>query len=795
MLSKARERLEHAAGLDPLSLLSARNPDLDELVAPPDACDEPVEADEDAPLALLTGEKMLMKLPKCALEAALGGALVHGQVIMTTFEIRFLVERWSSPADEQAHAHLPPSFYRVPLASIDKIEHRRALDGVIRVSMGLKDARTMKLVLTATSQVENAIKVLLTYAFPGRIELLFAFNHRLRPRGAEEDAEDAEGAMGHRLFDVMREFERQGVLRPRRLIHEAGECMMPAPWRVSHANEGHRLCGSYPSLLVVPAECDDTMLAEVAAFRSEGRLPTLSWGSSTTAASIWRSSQPKVGVAGASSPADERMLTAIALAGTLPADASARPADGPAIERSKSVCHIVDCRPRSNATANKLTGHGYESAANYPYCSLSFWNIGNIHVMRESLAALVALAHSDGRPSSGAGALASASGVGTAGEIDSAWLSAVESTGWLSHVRQLLAAAHHVVEMVSTRHAPVLVHCSHGWDRTAQVCALAQLLLDPYFRTLDGFATLIEKEFVSFGHPFQQRLAHAAARGEKSRNDEQLAPIMLQWLDAVWQLTTLFPSHFEFGSPLLCCIADHLISGRFGTFLCDNEREREELRLRSRTPSLWEYVGKNRQIFTSAAYLRTPVAPTGVAPSLVPSPETNAPLMPPLSGLLRNVALWADYHLRFAHRPSILPLGYGFGTSAAAKPVASGTDFEVPWAPSSDAHWNEWLREAVAEGRQWRERASAVPRARAASMLRSLQDLPESEPEDQQPPPAPPPATAPSRSSEADHAQSETELREAHDEIRRLREEVAKLRVELDSRGGTQEGTPIGRDL
>ena len=43
MLSKAREKLEHAAGLDPLSLLTARNPDLDELVSPPDAGDEEVE--------------------------------------------------------------------------------------------------------------------------------------------------------------------------------------------------------------------------------------------------------------------------------------------------------------------------------------------------------------------------------------------------------------------------------------------------------------------------------------------------------------------------------------------------------------------------------------------------------------------------------------------------------------------------------------------------------------------------------------------------------------------------------
>lgn len=35
--------------------------------------------------------------------------------------------------------------------------------------------------------------------------------------------------------------------------------------------------------------------------------------------------------------------------------------------------------------------------------------------------------------------------------------------------------------------ASVLVHCSDGWDRTAQVCALGSLLMDPYYRTIKGF--------------------------------------------------------------------------------------------------------------------------------------------------------------------------------------------------------------------------------------------------------------------------------------------------------------------
>lgn len=32
----------------------------------------------------------------------------------------------------------------------------------------------------------------------------------------------------------------------------------------------------------------------------------------------------------------------------------------------------------------------------------------------------------------------------------------------------------------------VLVHCSDGWDRTAQACSVASILLDPFYRTMKG---------------------------------------------------------------------------------------------------------------------------------------------------------------------------------------------------------------------------------------------------------------------------------------------------------------------
>ena len=58
---------------------------------------------------------------------------------------------------------------------------------------------------------------------------------------------------------------------------------------------------------------------------------------------------------------------------------------------------------------------------------------------------------------------------------------------WLSHIGALLHATMRVVEALESGTA-VLVHCSDGWDRTSQLCSLAQIVLDEHYRTIDGFA-------------------------------------------------------------------------------------------------------------------------------------------------------------------------------------------------------------------------------------------------------------------------------------------------------------------
>jgi myotubularin-related protein 6/7/8 len=66
------------------------------------------------------------------------------------------------------------------------------------------------------------------------------------------------------------------------------------------------------------------------------------------------------------------------------------------------------------------------------------------------------------------------------------FLSGIEASGWLRHVKAVLDTSFFIAQAVQEG-VSVVVHCSDGWDRTAQVCSLASLFLDPYHRTFDGF--------------------------------------------------------------------------------------------------------------------------------------------------------------------------------------------------------------------------------------------------------------------------------------------------------------------
>ena len=138
----------------------------------------------------------------------------------------------------------------------------------------------------------------------------------------------------------------------------------------------------------------------------------------------------------------------------------------------------------------------------------------------------------------------------------------IEDTSYLTNIRLILKCSLETVFFMK-KNLPVLVHCSHGWDRTAQVTALSQLFLDPYYRSFDGFRVLIEKEFLSFGHQFFLRCGHGLNSSSGHRNnygninsghikqEDQLSPIFFQFLDCTWQLLKQHVHYFEFNARYL----------------------------------------------------------------------------------------------------------------------------------------------------------------------------------------------------------------------------------------------------
>ena len=556
---------------------------------------------------LLTGEQRLMSLRDAFIEVS-KGRFMPGILYMTNYRTMFV----PTAANLATIAVNNPSLYSwlsIPLACIDRMEKdkrvsRDSAGRGVGINIYSKDMREHHITIQGKSgtdfEVDRALGVLAAYAYPNQLRFMFAFSHNLI-------GNDGKPVQRLQPYDAVKEYTRQGILDYNTAnlppsTPEANRNPNEFLWRISSANVGFKLCPTYAQLMAMPSGLTDEELFRVSAFRSGQRLPTMSWGSSKNGATLWRSSQPKAGVT-ASCAQDEKMLALIAKSCTH----RGRP----------PVLYIVDCRPRANAMANKAAGAGYESTSNYPHIKLDFYNIGNIHVMRDSIRSISSLIASD-NPSS-----------------DTSFGKSMEDTGWLTHIRLVLKASHDSAVFLA-RGDPVLVHCSHGWDRTAEVCSLTQVLMDPFYRTMAGFMVLVEKEWNSFGHAFTMRCAHG--QDKSVRQDDQISPIFLQFIDCMWQLVRQFPHHFEYNTRYLLTIADHIYSGRFVSFLFSSDQEREEANAR-RCIDIWTYLNCNRELFISPLYIKMT--------------EPKA-FLPSLSQVLRNVVPWSEYFYRWAAIPSLL---------------------------------------------------------------------------------------------------------------------------------------------
>lgn len=461
----------------------------------------------------------------------------------------------------------------VPLGLIESTQVR----DLFHLIVNCKDASTVKCSFSTSEQCsEWQRRITLSIGIPETLEALFAFPFHAWASESPTLNQDNEWygrlqRVGSYDDDFRKEVERL-------------QFDLQGAWRISHANEEFKLCPSYPRLLLVPACIPDDTLQNVASFRSSRRIPAVVWRHERTGAVIARCSQPEVGWLGWRNSKDEQLLKAFSdacafdrgtqgsrtrLNSTASSESSPPSPEGSheevEMDEPKKIL-IVDARSYTSAVTNRARGGGCECPEYYPSAEIQFMSLGNIHVIRKSFHALRQLCSS--QP-----------------DIPN-WLSLLERTMWLQHMSGLLAASMVVCHAIERNGRPVLVHCSDGWDRTPQIVATAQLCLDPYYRTIEGFRVLVEREWLSFGHKFSDRCGH----GPGSDETNERCPVFLQWLDCVHQIHRQFPCSFEFDMGYLIKLAQHSHSCLFGTFLCNTVKERLENSVPDRTFSVWPFL-------------------------------------------------------------------------------------------------------------------------------------------------------------------------------------------------------------
>lgn len=294
-------------------------------------------------------------------------------------------------------------------------------------------------------------------------------------------------------------------------------------------------CRTYPLYFVIPKNIPLHFINEISHGRSHDRFPIISYfyippnSNGNDKVALMRSSQPSTLFKKSKRSYEYQYLA--------------------------SVCGdhgltIIDCRPKKNAVAYELIGKGYESTKGYKkhIRHVEFHFLGIPHASKIRHLYILMMKELFHRKSS-----------------------AYKKWGELT--MQLLDGSSFVANNIVCKSNAVLIHCSDGWDRTAQICSLSQVLIEPYYRTVKGFIELIQKDWIDMGHLFCIRCGHV-----KSVDFSQASPIFAQFIDSVAQLMHKYPTEFQFNLKFLEILLSNAYSQLFGDFMGNNYIERLEMK-------------------------------------------------------------------------------------------------------------------------------------------------------------------------------------------------------------------------
>ena len=538
-------------------------------------------------LISFSGEATFIK-GKSEKNADIIDANFSGVIVFTDF--RFIFHFFEKNSENEKYKE---DFFIIPYLLIKDIKKDNIIFNLIPFTIVVRDGRELKFYLSIENNKDDEFfkKILekVNYIKKSNLtDLPLKFNSYINSylKGIKSEFN------GWEIYDFYKEFKRQGL--------DFKDPKFNFPLRVSTINEKFECIDSYPRNLIEPKDIGDEILKLDSKFREIGRIPTLTYnynnnyffetteGLKKLISGIWCSSQVSSGIFSSENKNDISLLDEIAKLGY--------------------KFYIFDARSEDEANKKKLLkGGGAEDVEYYKsFPKLTFCNIETVDASDDALEKLQKLCMDK--------------------EVmtNKNFWSKLQESGWLDFIMINLKISTDISKLVYEGNN-VLVHCTEGRNRTPKLVTISQILLDHYYRTFEGFAVLIEKDFLSFGHQFAKRRGILDGKADKIK----INSIFIQFLDGVYQLMVQFPSQFEFNREYLLFIAKSFEVNLYGTFFFDSEKERNEKNAKIITASIWTYLFSKKENYMNHLY----------------NPKNIKAILIPKYGYY-NYRLWTDYFMR-----------------------------------------------------------------------------------------------------------------------------------------------------